>query len=38
MGEADEAQPVVLLRGLMLPEETSPAQALVRSEQDDLFR
>jgi coenzyme F420-0:L-glutamate ligase/coenzyme F420-1:gamma-L-glutamate ligase len=38
MGQADEGQPVVLLRGLELPPATpAPAAALVRPPADDLF-
>jgi coenzyme F420-0:L-glutamate ligase / coenzyme F420-1:gamma-L-glutamate ligase len=38
MGQADEGQPVVLIRGLSLPREDAPAEFLVRPEQEDLFR
>lgn len=38
MGEADEGCPAVLLRGLNLSGEPSPASALIRSETEDLFR
>ena len=38
MGQAAEARPVVLIRGLSLPREDAPAQSLVRPEQEDLFR
>jgi coenzyme F420-0:L-glutamate ligase/coenzyme F420-1:gamma-L-glutamate ligase len=38
MGQADEGRPVVLIRGLSLPDDDTPAQSLVRPEQEDLFR
>lgn len=38
MGQAAEAQPVVLVRGLAWAEPASTAQALVRPAQEDLFR
>jgi coenzyme F420-0:L-glutamate ligase/coenzyme F420-1:gamma-L-glutamate ligase len=38
IGQASEATPVVVLRGLQWPDLTLPAAALVRSPQDDLFR
>ena len=38
MGQASEATPVVVLRGLQWPDLTLPAAALMRSPQDDLFR
>lgn len=37
-GQADEAQPAVLLRGLHWSAPDAPAAALVRPEQEDLFR
>jgi coenzyme F420-0:L-glutamate ligase/coenzyme F420-1:gamma-L-glutamate ligase len=38
MGQAREATPVVVLRGLQWPDVSLPAAALLRSAQDDLFR
>ncbi len=38
MGQADEARPVVLVRGLSWTAPPSPAAALVRPPQEDLFR
>lgn len=38
MGESDEAQPAVLVRGLTWNEPESPAADLVRSADEDLFR
>jgi coenzyme F420-0:L-glutamate ligase / coenzyme F420-1:gamma-L-glutamate ligase len=38
MGEADEAQPVVLVRGLSLAGTPLPASNLIRAAQEDLFR
>lgn len=38
MGEADEAVPAVLVRGLTWREEALPATALVRNASEDLFR
>ena len=38
MGQASEASPVVVLRGLQWPDINLPAAALVRDPQDDLFR
>ncbi len=38
MGEADEGQPAVLLRGLRLEGEAKPAAALMRPSDEDLFR
>lgn len=38
MGQADEGQPVVLLRGLNWSAAENPAANLVRSEAEDLFR
>ncbi|MGE3145435.1 MAG: coenzyme F420-0:L-glutamate ligase [Pseudorhodoplanes sp.] len=38
MGQANEGQPVVLVRGLDLPKDMRPARDLVRPEEDDLFR
>lgn len=38
MGAAGERQPVVILRGLLLPAEEGPAADLVREKSRDLFR
>jgi coenzyme F420-0:L-glutamate ligase / coenzyme F420-1:gamma-L-glutamate ligase len=38
MGEAAEAAPVVLVRGLEWSQPPAPAQALVRTAEEDLFR
>jgi coenzyme F420-0:L-glutamate ligase / coenzyme F420-1:gamma-L-glutamate ligase len=38
MGEAAEAQPAVLVRGLSWPDAPSPAASLVRPADEDLFR
>jgi coenzyme F420-0:L-glutamate ligase/coenzyme F420-1:gamma-L-glutamate ligase len=38
MGQADEAQPAVILRGLNWSAEPTPAATLVRSAEEDLFR
>jgi coenzyme F420-0:L-glutamate ligase / coenzyme F420-1:gamma-L-glutamate ligase len=38
MGQADEAQPVVLVRGLAWSGALSPAAALIRPAEEDLFR
>lgn len=38
MGQAGEGQPVVVVRGLNLPNESHSARDLIRPEQDDLFR
>ena len=38
MGQADEAQPAVILRGLDWSAAPSPAAALVRPAEEDLFR
>jgi coenzyme F420-0:L-glutamate ligase/coenzyme F420-1:gamma-L-glutamate ligase len=38
MGQAAEAMPVVLVRGLAWSEAASPARTLVRAEEEDLFR
>jgi len=38
MGQASEASPVVVLRGLRWPDMALPATALVRDPRDDLFR
>jgi coenzyme F420-0:L-glutamate ligase / coenzyme F420-1:gamma-L-glutamate ligase len=38
MGQADEGQPVVVVRGLHLRTGDGRAQDLIRSEQEDLFR
>jgi coenzyme F420-0:L-glutamate ligase/coenzyme F420-1:gamma-L-glutamate ligase len=38
MGQADEARPVVLVRGLNWSAPNAPAAALVRPAQEDLFR
>jgi coenzyme F420-0:L-glutamate ligase/coenzyme F420-1:gamma-L-glutamate ligase len=38
MGQADEARPVVLVRGLAWEASASPAATLIRSAEEDLFR
>ena len=38
MGQADEGTPVVLLRGLQLPDGDGPAADLHRARELDLFR
>jgi coenzyme F420-0:L-glutamate ligase / coenzyme F420-1:gamma-L-glutamate ligase len=38
MGQADEARPAVLVRGLSWSGSPSPAQALIRAAEEDLFR
>ena len=38
MGQASEASPVVVLRGLQWPDINLPATALVRDPREDLFR
>jgi coenzyme F420-0:L-glutamate ligase / coenzyme F420-1:gamma-L-glutamate ligase len=38
MGQADERRPVVILRGLRWSGPDTPAAALIRPEQEDLFR
>jgi coenzyme F420-0:L-glutamate ligase/coenzyme F420-1:gamma-L-glutamate ligase len=38
MGQADEGRPMVLVRGLSWSEAPSPAAALIRSAEEDLFR
>jgi coenzyme F420-0:L-glutamate ligase/coenzyme F420-1:gamma-L-glutamate ligase len=38
MGQADEARPVVLLRGLAWTEADAPASTLIRAADEDLFR
>ena len=38
MGQADEALPAVLVRGLMWSAQPRPAQALIRAAEEDLFR
>ncbi|MGZ3363043.1 MAG: coenzyme F420-0:L-glutamate ligase, partial [Xanthobacteraceae bacterium] len=38
MGQADEAQPVVLVRGLSWPDAPTPGATLVRRPDEDLFR
>jgi len=38
MGQADEARPVVLLRGLGWAEADAPAATLIRAADEDLFR
>jgi len=38
MGEADEAVPAVLVRGLTWEGEAQPAKALIRESSEDLFR
>jgi coenzyme F420-0:L-glutamate ligase / coenzyme F420-1:gamma-L-glutamate ligase len=38
MGEADEGRPVVLVRGVHWDQPPIPAQALIRPEEEDMFR
>jgi len=38
MGQADEARPMVLVRGLAWSGAPSPAAALIRAAEEDLFR
>jgi coenzyme F420-0:L-glutamate ligase/coenzyme F420-1:gamma-L-glutamate ligase len=38
MGQADEARPAVVLRGLDWSAAPAPAAALVRPAEEDLFR
>jgi coenzyme F420-0:L-glutamate ligase/coenzyme F420-1:gamma-L-glutamate ligase len=38
MGQADEAQPVVLVSGFAVAEQHIPARALIRPASEDLFR
>jgi len=38
MGQADEARPMVLLRGLAWADAPAPAATLLRPPQEDLFR
>jgi len=38
MGQADEGRPMVLVRGLSWSGAPSPAAALIRSAEEDLFR
>jgi coenzyme F420-0:L-glutamate ligase/coenzyme F420-1:gamma-L-glutamate ligase len=38
MGQADEALPAVLVRGLMWSAQPRPAKALIRAAEEDLFR
>ena len=38
MGEADEGQPVVLVRGALWDQPPNPAMALIRPEEEDMFR
>jgi coenzyme F420-0:L-glutamate ligase/coenzyme F420-1:gamma-L-glutamate ligase len=38
MGQANEARPVVLVRGLSTQSPHQPAAALIRPPQQDLFR
>ena len=38
MGQSDEAQPVVLVHGLAWSGAPTPAAALIRSPEEDLFR
>jgi coenzyme F420-0:L-glutamate ligase/coenzyme F420-1:gamma-L-glutamate ligase len=38
MGQADEARPVVLLRGLAWAGADAPAGMLIRAADEDLFR
>jgi coenzyme F420-0:L-glutamate ligase / coenzyme F420-1:gamma-L-glutamate ligase len=38
MGQGNEANPVVVVRGLSWPEQSLPASVLLRGSEDDLFR
>jgi coenzyme F420-0:L-glutamate ligase/coenzyme F420-1:gamma-L-glutamate ligase len=38
MGQADEARPMVLLRGLAWADAPAPAATLLRPPEEDLFR
>jgi coenzyme F420-0:L-glutamate ligase/coenzyme F420-1:gamma-L-glutamate ligase len=38
MGQADEARPAVLVRGLAWSGPPAPAAALIRAAEEDLFR
>jgi coenzyme F420-0:L-glutamate ligase/coenzyme F420-1:gamma-L-glutamate ligase len=38
MGQADEARPAVLVRGLSWSDPAAPASVLIRAAQEDLFR
>ncbi len=38
MGQADEARPLVIARGLEFPREPSSAQQLIRPREEDLFQ
>src|SRR5260370_42527985 len=38
MGQADEARPVILVRGLTWDAQAMPAATLIRSAEEDLFR
>ena len=38
MGEAAEAQPAVLVRGLDWTQAAAPATSLVRAQHEDMFR
>ena len=38
MGQADEATPVIVVRGLTWPAKASSAAQLLRDAKDDLFR
>jgi coenzyme F420-0:L-glutamate ligase/coenzyme F420-1:gamma-L-glutamate ligase len=38
MGQADEARPAILVRGLSWPQPPAPAAALIRAADEDLFR
>ena len=38
MGQSDEGQPVVVMRGLMRDRKPEPAAALIRPAEEDLFR
>jgi coenzyme F420-0:L-glutamate ligase/coenzyme F420-1:gamma-L-glutamate ligase len=38
MGQSDEGQPVVVMRGLVCDRKPEPAAALIRPAEEDLFR
>jgi coenzyme F420-0:L-glutamate ligase/coenzyme F420-1:gamma-L-glutamate ligase len=38
MGQADEAQPLVVLRGVPQAAPAVPASAMIRAEAEDVFR